>query len=175
MQPVNKNDENQHPDSVLVTQGQVIELSGEFALVEVQRQTGCGGCASQSSCGTSALASLFTSTVSKPLKVPNRIQAKVGDMIELNLDESQLVKHAFMAYGWPLVALFVGALGLKYLAQALLGVGDTSADLFSIIGGLFGLILGWIVTRRFYRPVLPVLSRVIKTAESQSFCKDVAL
>ncbi|MDG6777795.1 SoxR reducing system RseC family protein [Thiomicrorhabdus sp. zzn3] len=175
MQPVNENDQNLRSDSLLVTQGQVIDLSGEFALVDVQRQTGCGGCASQSACGTSALASLFASTTAKPLRVPNRIQAKVGDLVELSLDESRLVKHAFMAYGWPLVALFVGALGLKYLAQTLLGVSETSADLFSIAGGGFGLISGWVVTRRVYRPVLPVLSRVVKTAESQSFCKDVSL
>lgn len=148
--------------NLLVSQGRVVAVEDSFVLIKTQQQTGCSGCSSESGCGTAALSKLFTSTRRAPLKVLNTLQAKVGDQVELTLDESKLVKHSFMAYGMPLVGLFVFAILLKVLGQAFFGVAEEHADLLSISGGLLGLFAGWLVTRRFYKPTLPVLAKILK-------------
>lgn len=146
----------------LLSQGLVVGQEDGFVLVQTQRQSACGGCQSESGCGTSALAKLFSNTGSAPIKVENTLNAAVNDQVLLKLDESRLVLHAFMAYGLPLIGLFLFAVLLKWAGQSLLGMQAGQAELLSILGGLFGLLLGWFVTKRFYKPTLPTLEKIIK-------------
>ncbi|HIE40745.1 MAG TPA: Fis family transcriptional regulator, partial [Thiomicrorhabdus sp.] len=44
---------------ILTEQGQIVSIEAGFAYVQVQVTSGCNGCASSSSCGTSALAGYF--------------------------------------------------------------------------------------------------------------------
>lgn len=149
-------------DNLLITQGRVVAVEEPFVLIETAQQSGCGGCQSESGCGTAALSKLFSSVSKKPLRVLNTLQAEVGDQVELSLDESKLVKHSFMAYGLPLVGLFLSAIVFKALGQAWFGIDGEQADLVSILGGLFGLFSGWLFTRHFYKPTLPVLAKILK-------------
>lgn len=145
----------------LLSEGQVVGVEGRFALVQTQRQAACGGCQSSSSCGTSALAKLFSSTSSAPMRVENTLNVNVGDQVRLKLDESRLVLHAFMAYGLPLIGLFLSAILMKWLGLSLLGFTVSQAELLSILGGVFGVFAGWSFTRRFYKPTMPVLEQVL--------------
>lgn len=145
----------------LLTEGHVVGLEGKFALVQTQRQSACGGCQSTSSCGISALAKLFSNSSSAPMKVENTLNVKVGDQVALKLDESRLVLHAFMAYGLPLIGLFLSAILLKWAGLTLLSFTEGQAELLSILGGIFGLFVGWSFTRRFYKPTMPVLEKVL--------------
>jgi len=149
-------------DKWLLSQGQVVGVEGGFVLVKTQRQSACGGCQSESGCGTSALAKLFSNTGSAPIKVSNTLQAALGDQVILKLDESRLVLHAFMAYGLPLIGLFVGAIFFKSAGLSVLDLTDSSAELTSILGGFIGLVSGWFFTKRFYKPTMPVLEKVLK-------------
>lgn len=146
----------------LLSEGQVVGVEGESILVKTQRQSACGGCQSESGCGTSALAKLFSNTGSAPIKMANHLNAKQGDRVLLKLDESRLVLHAFMAYGLPLIGLFVFAILLKFAGLSLLEMSERTAELLSILGGLFGLFAGWAFTKRFYKPTLPVLEKILK-------------
>ncbi len=149
----------------LLSQGVVVDQQGDFVWVKTQRQSACGGCQSESGCGTSALAKLFSNTGSAPIKVENTLQAKVDDQVLLKLDESRLVLHAFMAYGLPLLGLFILAILLKWAGLTLLSIETEQAELLSIVGGIAGLFLGWAFTRRFYKPTMPTLEKIIQSDE----------
>jgi len=146
----------------LLSEGLVVGEEGAFILVKTQRQSSCGGCQSESGCGTSALAKLFANTGSAPMRVENTLEASLGDQVILKLDESRLVLHAFMAYGIPLIGLFLFAVLLKWTGLSLLGMTEGTAELLSILGGVFGVFLGWFFTKRVYKPTMPVLEKVLR-------------
>lgn len=138
--------------------GIISSIEGDFAYVEAQSQSGCSGCASSSGCGTSAIATLFTNASRRAIKVRNRFNAQVGDEVILTLDESRLIKHSFMAYGVPLIGLFLFAILFSVLSVRILDFTETAADIAAIIGGFLGLVLGWLLTHTIYQPVLPEMS-----------------
>ncbi|MDA3808120.1 MAG: SoxR reducing system RseC family protein [Thiomicrorhabdus sp.] len=143
---------------LLSESGIISSIDGEFAYVDAQRQSGCSGCASSSGCGTSALATLFTNASQSAIKVRNRLNVQVGDHVILTLDESLLIKHSFMAYGVPLMGLFLFAVLFSVLSVRVLDASDTVADIAAIIGGFLGVALGWWLTHTIYQPVLPEIS-----------------
>ncbi len=138
--------------------GIISSIEGDFAYVDAQRQSGCSGCAASSGCGTSALATLFTNASQSAVKVRNRLNVQVGDHVILTLDESRLIKHSFMAYGVPLIGLFLFAGLFSVLSVRILDVSDTVADIASIMGGFLGVASGWWLTHTIYEPVLPEIS-----------------
>lgn len=147
------------PDQ-LTESGEIISLDGQFAYVQVQKQSGCHGCASSGTCGTSALARYFSDSSRGLIKVNNTVGGAVGDRVELSLDESQLVKHAFMAYGLPLLGLFVFAVLFKALGLQFFNLNELYQDIAAIIGGLLGVVLGWLFTHKRYRPVRPEITLI---------------
>ncbi len=151
---------------ILIEQGKIISIEEEFAYVQVQVTSGCNGCASSSSCGTSALAGYFKGGSRGLIKVKNHSQGCVGDNVTLKLDQSQLVKQAFMAYGIPLLGLFVFAMLFLWLGS-ILGLTESMQELLSIFGGFIGVGLGWGITRKIYQPVLPEMVEVRQRSEAE--------
>lgn len=139
----------------VVAKGRVASLDGNEALIVTERNSGCAGCGSQSGCGTATLSKLFSPRNARPLKVANTLGAKVGDEVLLSIMESHLFKHSLMAYGLPLIGLIV---------LAWLGLAVTGSDGVSILGGLLGLLGGWWLTARLYRPALPVLEKIFDSS-----------
>lgn len=137
----------------LLAYGWVESVSEGYALIRTQRETGCGGCASTETCGTSVLQKMFVSPAE--LKVINHLNTRPGDEVELALEGQDLLKQALMAYGLPLFGLFAGAL----LAMALMG---SNSDLAAIIGAAIGLVSAWFAVKRFYNPTQPTLVRIVK-------------
>ncbi len=150
---------------ILTEQGQIMSVEEGFAYVQVQVSSGCNGCASSSNCGTSALVGHFKGGGRGLIKVNNRIQGQVGDQVVLKLDQSQLVKQAFMAYGIPLLGLFIFALLFGWLG-AMLGLTESMQELASIVGGFIGVGLGWVITRKTHQPVLPEMVEVLPATET---------
>jgi sigma-E factor negative regulatory protein RseC len=150
---------------ILIEQGEIISVEEGVAYVQVQAASGCNGCASSSSCGTSALAGHFKGGARGLIKVNNHIQGQVGDQVVLKLDQSQLVKQAFMAYGLPLLGLFICALFFGWLG-AVLGLTEVMQELVSIVGGFLGVGLGWGITRKIHQPVLPEMVEVLPTTDT---------
>ncbi len=144
--------------NLLRESGIVSSVEGEFAYVDAQRQSGCSGCSSASGCGTSALATLFSNTSQNAIKVRNTLNVQVGDQVTLTLDESRLIKHSFMAYGVPLIGLFLFAVMFSQLSVFFLDASESSADIAAIMGGFLGVASGWWLTHKIYQPVLPEMS-----------------
>lgn len=122
--------------------GRIVDVQGEFALVESDRRSACGGCAASEGCGTGVIARAFGNrTVT--LRVLNRIDAGVGDRVVIGLEETGLVRGAFAVYAVPLLTLFAGALCGHWLAGG--------SDVAAIGGGLAGLAAGLAWLTRFSR------------------------
>lgn len=151
-------------DSILKERGTVVEVDSLFAYVVTTRSTGCGGCSSASGCGTSSLAKLFSGKSGAPIKVLKILPCKVGDEVELWLDESRLLKHSFMAYGLPLIGMFLVAIAVQEMAVGMWGLAESSAEIFAVLGALLGLFAGWKITKRFYQPELPIIGKILKSA-----------
>lgn len=146
----------------LLAQGRVVKVKKGMAYVSTQRETGCSGCQTQKGCGTSVLAQLFSPKSTTPIQVINVLGAKVGDDVILSMDESHLIKHSLMGYGVPLLGLFVGAILFQVVLDTLFQI--PAEDGSAMLGGLIGLFLGWGVTKKYYRPQLPVLKKIIQSS-----------
>lgn len=138
----------------LLAYGQVESVSDGVAFIRTQRESGCGGCKAEQTCGTSTLARLFSMGTQPLLRLPNAIHAKPGDQVELSLAGHSLIKQAFMAYGMPLLGLFAGALLALWLVPQ-------GGDASTILGSLSGLVFAWWWVRHYHHPEEPKLIRIV--------------
>ncbi len=131
--------------------GRVVRADSQWIWVETQRESGCSSCAAKGMCGTSVLETLFSHR-NVPIRLPNSHQAQEGDMVELALPESALLRQSLWAYGVPLLGFIVGAV-----------VGQTmDAELGAVIGSVLGLLGGFAVTRRYASIQKPHIIKVYK-------------
>ncbi len=125
--------------------GVVINCAGEFADVETERKSSCGGCSASGVCGAGVLAKVFGRRRSI-VRVVNSIDAQAGDRVVVGLPDGALVRGSFVFYVVPLLTMIVGAMLGEASSVAL---GFASTEPFSIIGGLLGLICGMFLARIF--------------------------
>jgi len=131
----------------------VISTADGIAQVEPTAQSGCGGCASRSSCGVSGLGKYFSSH-RKTIAVECGTNVRVGDELHLNMREGDLLKAGMLAYLFPSVlALICAGFASSF------GLGDVGAA----IGAGTGFALGFILARELkWTPRL-----VVQTNSSQ--------
>lgn len=150
---------------MLTEHGAVIEVNGEMAWVETQRASVCQVCSAKKACGSAVLSNVLGVKRTR-VKAINKMQAKVGDQVTLGLNESALVKGAFLLYAVPLIALITLAVigdGLgRYLQME---ESDMLAVLFAGIG--FFLSVFWLrryarrlSCREQYQPVIVSITRI---------------
>lgn len=127
---------------MLETRAIVISLDGNDAVVESLQGGGCGNCDSENGCGSGKLSQLFCSEPRR-FRVRNEANAQVGAMVQIALADGLLMRSALLVYMLPLLLLLVGAV---------IGAGlindDQSKDLYSALGGLTGLIAGFVTARK---------------------------
>lgn len=117
-------------------QGTIISRDGDYAVVRMD-EAGCGRCNEPGGCGGQNIGKMFCSTP-RTFRVRNPGPAAVGDRVRVAIAEGAVRRTAILAYGLPLLALFVCALGGKLLA------GEPGA----MLGALAGLFGGWLLFRR---------------------------
>ncbi len=151
--------------------GVVIKCTGEFADVETERKSSCGGCSANVVCGTAVLAKVFGRRRSI-VRVVNSIEAKEGDMVVVGLQDGVLVRSSFVFYIVPIITMIAGAILSEVFAGRL---GLTITEPISIIGGLLGLMLGLWLARRFSDKVSTDehYQVVMLRHEHQSACVEV--
>ena len=137
----------------------VTRIDGTQAVIEVGAPGGggCGRCDEPGGCRGSVLAQAFGPTCTS-FRVPNTIQARVGDRVVVRLGERDMLRVALMVYLLPVAALVAGA----FLGMTLTpGEGDGAA----LAGGALGLgaavaAIAWFQRRERRRgALLPVLAR----------------
>jgi sigma-E factor negative regulatory protein RseC len=126
---------------MLETRAIVISLDGNEALVESLQGGGCGNCDSENGCGSGKLSQLFCRE-SRRFRVRNEANAQIGATVQIALAEGLLIRSALLVYVLPLLLLVAGA-----LVGSVLISDEQSQDVYSAIGGLAGLISGFVIAK----------------------------
>ena len=123
-------------------QGLVIAVEAGTVVVQTQRASTCGSCASKQDCGTSVLAKGMGKGVTN-LRIVTDQDVKVGDRVTLAIEESALLKGSLFIYLLPLVALILGALLGEYCSNLL----SIHNELLSVLFGVAGLVGSFLLAR----------------------------
>jgi sigma-E factor negative regulatory protein RseC len=96
----------------MVTEEGIIEkASQDKAVIRIQRSSACTHCKSRGACQ-------FSEGKAMLIEVPNDLQAKINDHVEISVPEGALLKLSLLVYFVPILALIAGALGGSVLAQS---------------------------------------------------------
>ncbi len=123
---------------MIETRARVIETGNGVAMVEAERQAGCGHCDTEKGCGKSAMSKLFCSNPRR-FEVIDPVGTKVGDEVRIGVRDGALLKGSLAVYGVPMLALLAGALAGNAYG------GDGAA----VLGGAVGLVLGFLWARHY--------------------------
>ena len=147
---------------MLKESGIVIEVSNQFATVQIKRTSYCGQCATNKGCGTASLSSILGQKYTQ-VKVINHGNMKVGDRVIISLEEQALLKSSIILYLLPLLGLFVLALSYEMLAA----IGEwPHYESLTILAGLLGLFIGLKLAKRIisqYAKELKLKSVMLQT------------
>ena len=122
-------------------QALVIKASKERVTLEVVRTKPCGLCGQVRGCGNSIWGKIF-SHQSGYIETRNDLNAKLGDIVILGIDESLMLKSSLMLYGVPLLSMFLGMVFANSFVKEMM-------ELYTLIGAVTGLILGIVMIKRF--------------------------
>lgn len=99
----------------------MVTRGGDVALIVVEKGA-CGDC---HACGVANLAGETTHEVT----AHNRVGAKIGDRVSLELSERKVLKASAISFGVPFVAFICGTLLGYYLISPLTGLSEPLAAL----------------------------------------------
>lgn len=116
--------------------GFVRRIHGDKAELEVRRISGCGG-------GCSSCASHCESPP-HIIILPNKLNAKVGDFVELKGETKNILKYALIVYMIPIAFLIIGiALGTNIFKER----GYSSFEVLGFLVGVVFLVISYFVVR----------------------------
>ena len=120
-------------------QALVVELLGEYAVIEIQRQSACQSCDLKAGCGTGSLGRLLGY---KPLalSILNRHKLRIGDRIIIGMPEKYIHIAGLLMYLLPIGCLFLFALAANYFFNA--------TEWINVLASLSGLVFGLLVISR---------------------------
>lgn len=139
-------------EQTLTALGRVEKVEEGHAYLRTQRETGCSGCQGSSSCGTSVLSKWFAEGSSPLLKLPNSLNTRPGDLVELAMPSQDLSRQALYAYGIPLFGFMFGASVSMWLFDS---------EPATIGGGLLGLVIGLVLLKKYHRVTLPQMVKIL--------------
>lgn len=125
---------------MIQTRAMVVAIDGQDALVEAI-EGGCGNCSAANGCGSSKVSQLFCSGT-RHFRARNGINASVGTFVHIAMPEGVLLQGALLVYGLPLGLMLVLAIVASLAAPA-----GAEVDAYAAIGGLLGLVAGFVWLR----------------------------
>jgi sigma-E factor negative regulatory protein RseC len=110
----------------------VVANKNERAQVEIKRTSACDGCRGCS-----------VGKEGRPLRVwaKNPINAKVGQVVEIEINAATFLSATLIVYGIPLLA-FLAGIGFGYKVSGLLNI--TSIEPFAILMGIGSMFAGFL-------------------------------
>jgi len=120
--------------------GSVISLSGRTAYISIKHGNGCSedheGCPFKKSL-------IDTGKKDFTITANNKINAGKGQYVEVSVSDKKLIGYAFIIFIFPLIMIFLGALGGYFIADILLAYNVV----FPIMGGIVGFLCSLYVIR----------------------------
>lgn len=121
---------------MLEERGIVVEVNEKFAFVQSLRHTNsCTQCFINKNCSTASLTAVLGQKYTK-VKVINQLAAKVGDKVIIGLEEQVLLKSSLALYLFPLLGMFIAAIGFELIASA---ARWPNYEINTVLAGLLGL------------------------------------
>lgn len=128
---------------MLETRAIIIQVDGTEAIVEAAQGGGCGQCASVNGCASGKLSKMFCARPRR-FKVHNGIEARVGDEVQVALQDGVLLRSVSILYALPLALLMAGG-----FMGASMATSAASRDGYAALGALLGLVVGFVGTRLY--------------------------
>ena len=116
-------------------------IEPQKAELQIFRDKPCGLCGKTQGCGISLLGQ-FAGHQRSIFSAINVINAKIGDIVVVGVEDKALVSSALFLYGFPLFGLMFGAMFGSQLASTL-----PQADLYAGLGAILGLVFMVILAR----------------------------
>lgn len=123
-------------------QAVITKQDGDLVTLEIERQTACSLCGQKRGCGNATWGKLLGHDQHR-VEVKNTLDAKVGDLVMVGLEEKVVLNAAMFLYVLPLAAMLVGALAAHWTLHT---------DLAVMLGSVAGIAVGFLVTKRLYQP-----------------------
>lgn len=101
--------------------GIVRNQKGNKAQVSIQRHAACGDCGA---------CHVGRDKMTMNAFAVNAIGAKEGELVEVEMQFTNVMKAAMIAYGIPLVMFFIGAVVGFYMLNPILGAGESPMPAF---------------------------------------------
>ena len=124
------------------SRGKVVESSGEWVMVEVERSTSCEHCGQKDACLSSVG---FDSSRKTLARARNTLGARAGDMVELAISEGVILWGTVILYLIPVFFLLAFILAAFYLNQA--WQWEKEENLLAVVAGGLGLLISLGVVR----------------------------
>lgn len=123
----------------------VVELDGEHAWIETERQTACGSCSVNKGCGTSVISKVLGNKRTR-VRALNRAGAIRGDHVVVGVEQQALVRGSLAVYMLPLLGMFLAALLGAALSSAM---GWEYSEGWRVLFSIAGLTAGFAALYRF--------------------------
>ena len=141
-------------------QGYIIEIVDEkTARLKMQRHSACTSCGK---CQT-----LSSETKEILVEVDNTIGAKIGDHVEVNMDNMNVLKATALAYIVPLVFLMLGTIGSYFVLDKLIEVQGIGVEIISGLIGIAMMLISYVILRRNdnkfreSRKFIPIITNIL--------------
>lgn len=137
-------------------QGIVDKIVAQNAVIKIQRSSACAKCESKGACHTLSDKEIL-------IEVANDLQAKAGDIVEISVPTSSLLKLSLLVYLLPIVALIAGS----YAGGAFAQYRHIHTALGSIFGGIIAMGITFYLLKLFDRAAVskseyrPKMTRIL--------------
>ena len=119
--------------------GKVINLDGDFALLEMKESESCSHCHAKIICSAGK-------NETRTMRIKNSLNAKIGDSVAFDTSENQQVIITMMQYGLPLVGFLLGLAGYFFIfAEKIKFPKELGAFIFGLV-----LMFGFGLITRFW-------------------------
>ncbi|KOR31335.1 hypothetical protein TI04_01355 [Achromatium sp. WMS2] len=118
--------------------GLIIGTVDNLALITTATPNGCERCTDGNS-GCSMHKLLIANDGETKLNLPNTIGAKIGDRVNIGINEKRLLQIIVLCYGLPVLGIICGIAAGQWLGNH----ASLDMELTSGLGGLLGIILSF--------------------------------
>lgn len=117
--------------------GKVIKVEEDQATIIIKRGTACGECGN---------CQVGREKLEMVMSADNNVGARVGDEVEIDLENMNFMTAMLIAYGFPLAALIAGIFG-GYYGMLALGLSDGMSQGLGAVIGLLALAASYAVIK----------------------------